>query len=154
MTSHRPLVFLNASLSSLAEKELNKQLERLVVDCGGRVFLPQRELPQGAGLTPADILDGNSAGVLKSDLILSVLDKPGLGVAYELGVAVSASKPILMFRTDTGHHLGKIIEGLWQRQPPEMTATSMSDLEMALKRTFSDFLNQGASSRESPRMTP
>ncbi len=129
--------FINSSLSSLAEQRLNAELADVVEQASHSVYLPQRELPLGTRASPAEILEANSAAVRASDAVLVVLDKPGLGVAFELGVAFAVKKRIVLFRTDTQDYLGKILEGLWQSHERDLRATSVEELRVVLSRLSS-----------------
>ncbi|SRR6266852_6659345 len=132
---HRRLqFFINASLSSLAERRLNAELADLVERAGHSVYLPQREIPVGTSVSSAEILQANTTSMLASDIVLAVLDKPGLGVAFELGVAYVVNKPIVLFRTDTQDYLGKALEGLWQSHRHELKASTVEELRLVLSR--------------------
>lgn len=126
--------FVNASLSSLAEQRLNAELSGLIEGAGHEVYLPQRELPIGSNVSSSEILKANTAAVLASDVVLAVLDKPGVGVAFELGVAYFAKKRVVLFRSDPQDYLGKILEGLWDSHPPDLKATDLQRLELVLSR--------------------
>lgn len=127
-------VFINASLSSLAEQRLNTEIAAIVEEAGLCVYLPQRELPLGAKASPGDILEANSIAVANCDVVLSVLDKPGLGVAFELGLAFALKKCIVLFRTDTQDYLGKVIEGLWASQTEARRASTIEELRSLIAR--------------------
>lgn len=132
----RPLVFLNASLSGLGNRLLNDQVLSVLRGYDVDVYAPQVELPLDAGLSPIQILTANTDAIKRCDVVISILDKPGLGVAYELGVAMTLERPILAFRSATGESLGKILDGLWDRLRPDVRATSLRELSDMLARHF------------------
>lgn len=126
-------LFLNAPLSSYAEQELNRRIVKMIRSCGHEVYVPQEEIPPGsAQANPGTILDENIRAIEQADVIISILDKPGLGVALELGYVLALEKPMYLLRTDEQDYLGKIVEGLWLRTPPNQKATSIPELEALL----------------------
>ena len=68
------------------------------------------------------------------DALLTVLDKPGLGVAFELGVAFAMKKQVVLFRTDVQDYLGKVLEGLWQSHPSHLRAVTVEELRLVLSQ--------------------
>jgi len=126
-------VFVNAPLSTLAEGRLNAELRRLVEAMGYLTYLPQGHIPPGSDVSSLEVLNDNISAVRKSDIILTVLDKPGLGVAFELGYATARKKKIVALRTDPQDYLGKIIEGFWENLPLTSRATSLSELRAILR---------------------
>jgi len=127
-------IFLNAPLSSLAEQKLNQEIERLITAHGFSCYTPQEILPPGTGVGASEIVKSNIDALNQCDIILSVLDKPGLGVIFELAYAYAKDKEIILLRTDKQDYLGKIIEGFWERMPEERRAKSLADLEEILGR--------------------
>lgn len=125
-------IFINAGLSSLAEQEFNKKIKKLCLDCGFELYLPQEALPPGKSISAQLIYKANMNAILASDIILSILDKPGIGVAYELGFAKAMDKEIIVFRSDTQDYLGKIIEGFWDSLPRNRKAKSLFELKKIL----------------------
>jgi len=130
----RPRVFLNSTLYELAAQDLNKKLRDLVEGEGFSCLLPQEILPPGPMAEPVAVLHLNWKLVRSCDVVLSVLDSPGEGVLFELGVAYALRKPIVAFRSDSASYLGKVVEGLWLTLPPSRKASSLDELRMALRR--------------------
>ena len=126
-------VFINAPLSTMAEGKLNMEIDRIVKEIGYRTYLPQANIPPGSDVDPLKVLKANIAAVSKSDLVLTVLDKPGLGVAFELGYSVASKKKVIAFRTDPQDYLGKVVEGFWQDLPQASKATSFRELKTILR---------------------
>lgn len=126
--------FVNASLSSLGEQRLNEELADLIRRAGHHVYLPQREVPIGSRASAAEILSANTKAVMAADVVLAVLDKPGVGVAFELGVAYAARKRIVLFRSDRQDYLGKVLEGFWDSHPSEFKATTLEELTQVVSR--------------------
>src|SRR5688572_24296259 len=93
----RPRIFINASLSSLAEQRLNAEIASMIESLNAETYLPQRELPIDMLASAEEILIANMRAVQEADLIVSVLDKPGLGVAFELGFAAAIGKRCVLF---------------------------------------------------------
>lgn len=127
-------VFLNAPLSTLAEQRLNDVISSLVVDLGFTCYSPQEKIPPGSSLAPAVIFEENRRAVDESDIILCVLDKPGLGVVFELGYALAQGKTIVAFRSDQQDYLGKVLEGLWERLDTDRKATTLDRLREILSQ--------------------
>jgi nucleoside 2-deoxyribosyltransferase len=127
-------VFLNAPLSSLAEQKLNEEIDRIVTAHGFSCYIPQEILPPGTGISSSEILRNNIDALNECDITLSLLDKPGLGVIFELAYAYAKNKEIILFRTDKQDYLGKIIEGFWENMPEERRARSLAELEEILGR--------------------
>lgn len=90
-------IFLNASLSSLDKRLFNERLKRIVTREGCECLLPQEILPPGQNIDDVEILENNKRLIESSDIVLSVLDEPGEGVIFELGVAFALGKPIVIF---------------------------------------------------------
>lgn len=124
--------FLSSPLSTLAEQNLNATLATLVRSCGYDCYVPQEHLPPGGGASPTAVLQYNIDAVTASDLILSVLDKPGSGVVFELAYAFALRKPIVVFRSDKQDYLGKVLEGFWSITPTGYKATSLEELRQIL----------------------
>jgi nucleoside 2-deoxyribosyltransferase len=91
-------VFINAALSTLWERELNATVVELLRELGLDYFSPQDELPPGSQASATKILQANTRALEHADIVLCVLDKPGLGVAFELGHAAALGKTIILFR--------------------------------------------------------
>src|SRR5438094_601560 len=101
----------------MAEGNLNAEIDRLVRKVGLRTYLPQTHIPPGSNVDSLKVFKANVAAVRKSNVVLTVLDKPGLGVAFELGYSFAGKKRVIAFRTDPQDYLGKIVEGFWNRLP-------------------------------------
>lgn len=127
-------VFINAPLSTMAEGRLNDEIDRIVKGIGFRTYLPQANIPPGLDVDPLKVIRANIVAVRKSDLVLTVLDKPGLGVAFELGYSVACKKKVIAFRTDPQDYLGKVVEGFWKDLPKESKATTFMELELILRK--------------------
>jgi len=127
-------VFLNAGLSSLAEQMFNKEISHLLSKYGFMVYMPQEVLPPGISISAAEIYRANLKAIQDADLLISILDKPGLGVVYELGYALANSKKVIMFRSDVQDYLGKIIEGVWEITDSQYKARDLLELEKILQR--------------------
>jgi len=126
-------IFLNASLSSQAEQLFNKRLKRVLTKEGFECLLPQEVLKPGKNVDSVQILKNNMRLIESCDIVLSVLDKPGEGVIFELGVAFALNKPIIILRSDEQDYLGKIIEGLCSTIPKERKAANLEELRSILK---------------------
>jgi nucleoside 2-deoxyribosyltransferase len=125
-------VFLSSPLSTLAEQNLNAALADLVRSNGHHCYVPQEHLPPGGGASALEIFEHNVAEVCKSDLVLTVLDKPGSGVVFEMAYAYALNKPILAFRSDQQGYLGKVLEGFWAALPVAQRATTLAELRSLL----------------------
>jgi nucleoside 2-deoxyribosyltransferase len=124
--------FLSSPLSTLAEQNLNATIASIIRSCGYDCYVPQENLPPGGGASPTAVLQHNIEAVTASDLILSVLDKPGSGVVFELAYAFALRKPIVVFRSDKQDYLGKVLEGFWSITPATCKATSLEELRQIL----------------------
>jgi len=127
------IVFLNSPLADLAAQTVNLQIKNIVEEAGFDCIFPQEILPPGPEADPLTVLRLNLEFIRRSDLVLSVLDSPGEGVFFELGVAYALQKTILAFRSRPGSYLGKVIEGLWQSLPEIQKADSLGVLKSRLK---------------------
>lgn len=127
-------IFLNAAMSSLAEQKLNKEIKQLIINSGFDCYTPQEILPLGTEVSSSEILKSNIDALNECDTTLCVLDKPGLGVIFELAYAYAKNKEIILFRTDKQDYLGKIIEGFWEEGPEKRKARSLCELEDILKK--------------------
>lgn len=130
---NRPLAFLNAGLSTAAEQLFNEAVMQGITRAGLRVYVPQHELPVGTQLLPEEIYRANLEAVRGADVIVSILDKPGLGVVLELGYAAALEKPLFFLRTDVQDYLGQVVEGMWNECPPDRRARSILEMERALE---------------------
>jgi nucleoside 2-deoxyribosyltransferase len=131
----KPLkVFLNSSLSHLASQMFNQKIKELLQEEGFTCILPQDILPPVSSTKPKDVFQQNVELIRQSDLVLSILDAPGEGVIFELGVAYSSNKPIIAFRSDKQGYLGKVIEGFWLLLPKYRKATTLKELRRSLKK--------------------
>ena len=126
-------VFLNAGLSSLAEQEFNKSLVKMLRKYNFEVYSPQEVLPPGIQVSATEIYNANLSAIAGSDIILCVLDKPGLGVIFELAQALAMKKKVIIFRSDIQDYLGKIIEGLWESIDNKYKAQNLQQLNDILE---------------------
>lgn len=136
--SNRATVFLNAPLSSLAEQQLNITIADAVRTLGYNVYVPQEIIPPGTEKEPQAILEENLSAIDGADVIITVLDKPGLGVAFELGFICAIDKPVILFRSDKQDYLGKILEGIWEASPSTRKATTLNQLQSLLQTLQSE----------------
>ena len=125
-------IFLNAALWPAAHREFNKRIRAIIEDHGFEVYLPQNAFPSDQTPSAEEILKANATAVKKCDVILSVLDCPGLGVAFEIGYAMAKNKTMIAFRTDLRTYLGKIIEGFWNSLDSKSKARTLSELSAVL----------------------
>lgn len=125
---------MNSSLSSLAEQLLNSKIANILIDLGYSVYLPQEIIPPNKNSSSIDIFNANLIAIKNCDIVLSILDKPGLGVAFELGFAISINKPTILFRSDVQDYLGKIMEGLWELTDINFKASSLEELRLVMKK--------------------
>lgn len=130
----RMKIFLCAGLSSLADRLLNQKILEVLSPFGFEMYLPEREIPAGTSMIASEILGANVAAIDSSDLVIAVLDKPGLGVAFELGFATAKGKRIVIFRSDPQDYLGKILEGLYEQIPRNARCTSLAELQRCMER--------------------
>lgn len=127
-------VFLNAPLSSLGERLFNERLQKIIVKEGFECILPQEILPPRKNLDAVKTLRNNQHLIESSDIVLSVLDKPGEGVIFELGVAFALGKLIVIFRSDEQDYLGKVVEGIYQITPEDRKTGKLSELGKIIKK--------------------
>jgi nucleoside 2-deoxyribosyltransferase len=131
--SMRLNVFLNSPLSYIAAQILNTKIREILEEEGFACILPQSILPPGPDADPKEVFRRNVEFVKRCDIVLSVLDAPGEGVIFELGVAHALKKPIIAFRSNGHSYLGKVIEGLWSTLPESQKATNLDELRNKLK---------------------
>jgi len=93
------LIYLSASLFSVAERDFNRRLGGALTKAGHEVILPQDFDQQG---DQDDIFEKNTAAMRRADLILAVVDGPDVdsGVAWEMGFAYALNLPVAALRTD------------------------------------------------------
>ncbi len=127
-------VFFNAPLSSLAERLFNDKLKVMLEEEGFKCIMPQEILPPGPNTDPVKILNSNQRLIESSDIVLSILDKPGEGVIFELGVAFALGKLIVIFRSDEQEYLGKIVEGIYQLIPNDRKTGNIKELGKIVRR--------------------
>jgi hypothetical protein len=125
-------IFLSSALSTLAEQNLNSTVAQIIRGTGHECYVPQEHLPPGGGASSVDVFEHNIRAVTESDAILTILDKPGSGVVFEVAYAFALDKPILVFRSDKQDYLGKVLEGFWATVPPGCRATTLEELQAAL----------------------
>jgi len=126
-------VFLNSPLSHIAAQILNSKIRQIVEEEGFICVLPQDILPPSSNADPKEVFRRNVEFVKECDVVLSVLDAPGEGVIFELGVAHALNKPIVAFRSNGQSYLGKVIEGLWLTLPASHKAMTLDELRNRLK---------------------
>lgn len=129
----RKTIFINASLSTLSEQWLNKEFSEIIKELGFEVYLPQEVIPPGTNAAAVRIFEANVQAVKNCDILLSVLDKPGLGVVFEIAYALALNKTIILFRSDMQNYLGKVIEGLWQSFDSQKKAQTIEELKLILR---------------------
>lgn len=127
-------VFLNASLSSPTARIFNERLKRIVIEEGLECLLPQEILPPGRNIDEVEILKTNQRLIESSDIVLSVLDKPGEGVIFELGVAFTLGKPIIILRSNEQDNLGKTIEGIYKLLPQDRKTGNLQELGTIIRK--------------------
>lgn len=125
-------IFLNAALWPAAHRQFNKRLRRIIEDHGFEVYLPQDASAPDHPPSAEEILKANVRAVENCDIVLSVLDCPGLGVAFEIGYAMAKNKTMIAFRTDLRTYLGKIIEGFWDNLDSKSKARTLDELSAVL----------------------
>jgi len=101
---------------------------------GFKCIMPQEILPPGPNTDPVKILNSNQRLIESSDIVLSILDKPGEGVIFELGVAFALGKLIVIFRSDEQEYLGKIVEGIYQLIPNDRKTGNIKELGKIVRR--------------------
>lgn len=94
--------------------------------------MPQDAFPSDYNPSAEEILQANVRAVENADIVLSVLDCPGLGVAFEIGYAMAKNKRMIAFRTDLRTYLGKIIEGFWNDLDSKSKARTLDELSTIL----------------------
>lgn len=127
-------VFFNAPLSSLAERLFNEELKRVLEKEGFECVVPQEILPPGPNTDPIKILRNNQCLIESSDIVLSVLDKPGEGVIFELGIAFALGKPLVIFRSDEQEYLGKVVEGIYNLIPDDRKTGNLKELGSLVRK--------------------
>lgn len=126
-------VFLNSPLSHIAAQTLNRKIKKILEEEGFICIMPQDILPPGRNTDSIEVLRQNFELVKKCDIMLSILDAPGEGVIFELGVAYALGKPIFAFRSDRQSYLGKVVEGMWLSLPESRKAKSLDELKSKLR---------------------
>jgi nucleoside 2-deoxyribosyltransferase len=129
----RKKIFINAPLSTMAEQELNKKIVDIVKKLEFEFYFPQEVIPPGTNTAAVRIFEANVQAVKNCDIVLSVLDKPGLGVVFEIAYALAMNKTIILFRSDMQNYLGKVMEGLWQSFDSRKKAQTIEELRQILK---------------------
>ena len=127
-------LFLNASLAEPSDQSRNVEVLEIIgrfpnLSC----YAPQIEVPLGTPLSAQEILQKNLEAIWEADVVLTVLDNPGVGVGVELGYTLHAAKPIIAFRPSNAY-LGKMLEGLWESLPADYKATTLDGLHAVLSR--------------------
>ncbi|MDV0445584.1 hypothetical protein MmiAt1_11690 [Methanimicrococcus sp. At1] len=99
-------IYLAGALFSEAERTFNKNLQKMMLDSGFSVFLPQEDAEdnkdQRDDRNQSSIFNNCFGGLQKSDLVVAVLEGVDVdsGTAWELGYAYAQKKPIIGIRTD------------------------------------------------------
>ncbi|WNY28258.1 hypothetical protein MmiEs2_04420 [Methanimicrococcus stummii] len=99
-------IYLAGALFSQAEREFNKNLQKIMTEMGFSVFLPQEDAEdnkdQRNDRNQSGIFNNCFGGLQKSDLVVAVLEGVDVdsGTAWELGYAYAQKKPIVGIRTD------------------------------------------------------
>lgn len=130
-------VFINSTLAPLMAQRFNEELVKIVKKEGFEVHLPQRVMPPNTSIPAIRIMKENIKAIEKCDVMLSVLDHVGLGVAFEIGYAIAKNKVLIAFRTDFQNYLGKILEGFWDSLEPEKKAQDFDELRRVLRNLHS-----------------
>lgn len=133
MKDKKRRIFVNAALSSESDQLFNRRLKRILAEEGFECLLPQEVLRPSRNADSVQILRNNMRLIESCDVVLSVLDKPGEGVIFELGVAFALNKPIIIYRSDQQSYLGKIVEGLCRTIPKDRIAGSLKELRVVIK---------------------
>jgi nucleoside 2-deoxyribosyltransferase len=134
VASRTTQVFLNASLAGKGDRGRNAELVKHIRSRGFRcLYVPQEELPVGGKYTATQIKNANVEAIRKADVVVSVLDNPGLGVAFELSLALEIGKPVVLYRSSSQQDLGKMIEGVWEEFPPSRKAETIKGMLACLE---------------------
>lgn len=112
---------------------LNEEIKSVLVETGYEPYVPQDALPPSPDVSPMHVLQTNIRAVEEADLVVTVLDKPGFGVAFELGFARALGKRVVLFRSDRQDYLGKILEGVWTEAAEADRAATLDELRMKLQ---------------------
>lgn len=137
----RKKIFINASLSTIAEQRFNNELVEIANELGFDVYFPQEVIPPQNNASATRIFEANLQAIKDCDIVLSVLDKPGLGVIFELSYALAINKTIMVFRSDRQDYLGKVIEGLWEKLQQKYKAQTLDELKDVLRKILEESSN-------------
>lgn len=89
-------------------------------------------------LTDRSIHDRDMVWLKEADVVLAEVTTPSLGVGYEIGRAISESKPIYcLYREQTGKRVSAMIKG-----SPDVICYSyydMAEVKLILQDIFRDF---------------
>ena len=130
-------IFINSTLAPLMAQKFNAELVEIVRAEGFEVYLPQEAMPPGSNIASAEIFKENLKAIERCDIVISVLDHAGLGVALELGYAVAKGKVILAFRSDLQSYLGKVLQGFWNSLEKAKKAKNFDELKVILHNLHS-----------------
>lgn len=106
----------------------NKVVEDLRANGITNLYVPHLELPVGTEKTSSQILSANLCAIEKSNVVLAILDRPGLGVAVELTWALAKQKRIAAFRSVRCDFLGHMLEGLWSMLPEDCKTVALDSI--------------------------
>jgi nucleoside 2-deoxyribosyltransferase len=138
-------VFLSSRVSTRRHQRLNDRIAELCTRAGLSPFVPQHDIPESA--SSVQILEHNEVAVDESELVITVFDTAGAGVALELGRARARHKLIIGFRSrrsQTREQLGMMLEGAWADLPQTRRASSLAELRVALQHAMSVGRGQGS----------
>jgi nucleoside 2-deoxyribosyltransferase len=93
-------IYLAGPLFSLAERQFNAQLTKLLREMGHEVWLPQEhERPDKSA---RKIFSDDVEAIRKAKAVVANMDgpDPDSGTSWECGYAYGTAKPLLVFRTD------------------------------------------------------
>jgi len=130
----KTLVFVSSPLSKITDQVLNLKIQEVLEKEGFTCILPQIVLPPNSKIASRKIFNVNVALIKRCDVVLAILDQPGEGVLFELGVADALGKQILVLRGKKHRYLGKVVEGFLSTLPKSSKASSLDELRVKIRR--------------------
>jgi len=133
-------IYLAGALFSQAEREFNKKLQKMMLNLGFTVFLPQEDADDNSSerenRNHSSIFSNCFSGLEKSDIVVAVLEGTDVdsGTAWELGYAYAVGKPIIGFRSDFRIQTPDERVNLMIQETLEEFAGSVEELEHILEK--------------------
>lgn len=130
----RPLVYVAGPLFDEGERWWIETVERTIVDCGFRTFLPHRDNPEKTADNTREIFINDKTAIDRCDLVVANLNGMTTddGTAWELGYSFALGRYQIGLHTDWRSRFPNEVVNLMIEESVDVLIRSLDELPAAL----------------------